>query len=52
MAVPWTGVPMARLVMLAQPKPEAKYIRLETFMDPDIAPASASPGTPGRMWKA
>ena len=38
MAVPWTGVPMARLVMLAQPKPEAKYIRLETFMDPDIAP--------------
>ena len=29
---------MARLIMLAQPKPEAKYVRLETFMDPDIAP--------------
>jgi len=38
MEVPWTGVPMARLVMLAAPRPEAKYIRLETFHDPDIAP--------------
>ena len=38
MAVPWTGVPLARLVELAQPKPEAKYLRMETFMQPDIAP--------------
>ena len=38
MAVPWTGVPMSRLVTLAQPKTEAKYIRLETFLDPSIAP--------------
>ena len=38
MAVPWTGVPMSRLVKLAQPKAEAKYIRLETFFDPSIAP--------------
>lgn len=37
MAVPWTGVPMSRLVSLAQPKAEAKYIRLETFFDPSIA---------------
>ena len=38
MAVPWTGVPMSRLVALARPKLEAKYVRLETFLDPSIAP--------------
>ena len=38
MAVPWTGVPMSRLVTLAQPKAEAKYIRLETFLDLFVAP--------------
>jgi sulfoxide reductase catalytic subunit YedY len=38
MAVPWTGVPMSRLVKLAQPRAEAKYIRLETFFDPSTAP--------------
>ena len=37
MAVPWTGVPMSRLVTLVQPKAEAKYIRLETFFDPSVA---------------
>ena len=37
MAVPWTGVRMSRLVTLAQPKAEAKYIRLETFLDPSVA---------------
>ena len=37
MAVPWTGVPMSRIVTLAQPKAEAKYIRLETFFDPSVA---------------
>ena len=37
MAVPWTGVPMSRLVSLARPKFEAKYVRLETFLDPSIA---------------
>ncbi|MDP7375771.1 MAG: protein-methionine-sulfoxide reductase catalytic subunit MsrP, partial [Alphaproteobacteria bacterium] len=37
MAVPWTGVPMSRLVRLVQPKAEAKYVRLETFFDPSVA---------------
>ncbi len=37
MAVPWTGVPMSRIVTLVQPKAEAKYIRLETFFDPSVA---------------
>ena len=37
MAVPWTGVPMSRLVKLVQPKAKAKYVRLETFFDPSVA---------------
>lgn len=37
MAVPWTGFPLAELVRLASPRPEAKYLRMETFMDPDTA---------------
>jgi len=38
MAVPWSGVPLANLMKVANPKPEAKYLRMETFMDPDVAP--------------
>ena len=38
MAVPWSGVPLANLVKLANPKPEAKYLQMETFLDPSIAP--------------
>ncbi|WMS44209.1 protein-methionine-sulfoxide reductase catalytic subunit MsrP [Acuticoccus sp. MNP-M23] len=37
MVVPWTGFPMADLVALAKPLSGAKYIRTETFMEPDIA---------------
>ncbi len=37
MAVPWTGLPLANLVKLAQPRPEAKYLRMETFLDPKVA---------------
>ena len=37
MAVPWTGLPLAKLVKLAQPRPEAKYLRMETFFDPTVA---------------
>jgi methionine sulfoxide reductase catalytic subunit len=38
MAVPWTGFPMAALVDLARPLGSAKYLRMETFMDPQTAP--------------
>lgn len=38
MAVPWTGFPLARIVALADPKPEAKFVRFETFKDPKVAP--------------
>ena len=37
MAVPWTGVPLANLIKLASPKPDAKYLVLETFLDPSVA---------------
>ena len=38
MAVPWSGFPMAALVDLAKPLGAAKYVRMETFMDPATAP--------------
>jgi methionine sulfoxide reductase catalytic subunit len=38
MSVPWTGFPMAALVDLAKPLGSAKYVRMETFMDPATAP--------------
>jgi sulfoxide reductase catalytic subunit YedY len=38
MAVPWTGFPLKALVDIAKPLSGAKYVRMETFMDPKIAP--------------
>ncbi len=38
MAIPWTGFPLSKIVALADPKPEAKYVRFETFKDPKVAP--------------
>ncbi len=38
MAVPWTGVPLANLIKLASPKSDAKYLVMETFLDPKVAP--------------
>jgi sulfoxide reductase catalytic subunit YedY len=35
--VPWTGFPMADLVALARPLSSARYVRMETFLDPDTA---------------
>jgi len=35
--IPWTGFPMADLVALARPLSSAKYVRMETFFDPDVA---------------
>lgn len=37
MVVPWTGFPLAALVAIARPLGSAKYLRMETFMMPDIA---------------
>lgn len=38
MAVPWTGFPMKELVKLAEPTSKARYVRMETFEDPEVAP--------------
>ncbi|MCF3933915.1 protein-methionine-sulfoxide reductase catalytic subunit MsrP [Acuticoccus sp. M5D2P5] len=38
MVVPWTGFQMSELVKLAKPTSDARYVRMETFMEPDIAP--------------
>lgn len=37
MAVPWSGFPLRSLVEFARPLGSAKYLRMETFLDPDQA---------------
>src|SRR6516225_6085493 len=37
MAVPWSGFPMAAFVAYARPLGSAKYLRMETFLDPTAA---------------
>jgi sulfoxide reductase catalytic subunit YedY len=37
MVVPWTGFPMADFVAFAKPLSSAKYVRMETFMNPEVA---------------
>jgi len=46
MAVPWSGFALKELVKLVGPKPEAKYLRLETFMNPEVAPEQKGPFYP------
>ncbi len=46
MAVPWSGFALKELVKLAQPKAEAKYLRFETFMKPEVAPEQKTPFYP------
>src|SRR5262249_13245944 len=38
MAIPWSGFPFAKLVELAKPLSSAKYVRMETFLEPSMAP--------------
>jgi len=38
MTVPWTGFTLKQLVDLAKPTSGAKYVRLETFLDPKMGP--------------
>jgi methionine sulfoxide reductase catalytic subunit len=37
MAIAWSGFPLAKLVKLAQPLGSAKYLQMQTFMDPKTA---------------
>ena len=38
MVVPWSGFTLRQLVELARPTAKAKYVKFETFNDPEIAP--------------
>jgi sulfoxide reductase catalytic subunit YedY len=38
MTIPWTGFPMAALVKFAEPSSGARYVRMETFENPRVAP--------------
>jgi sulfoxide reductase catalytic subunit YedY len=46
MAVAWTGFPFKKLVDLAKPLGAAKYVRMETFENPKIAPGQRQPWYP------
>lgn len=37
MTVPWAGFPLKSLVAMANPLASARYVRFETFFDPDMA---------------
>ncbi len=38
MAVPWSGFPLKALVETAQPTSDARYLRIESFLNTDAAP--------------
>jgi methionine sulfoxide reductase catalytic subunit len=38
MAVPWSGFAMKNFVEMAKPLGSAKYVRMETFLNPKVAP--------------
>jgi methionine sulfoxide reductase catalytic subunit len=38
MVVPWTGFPLKALVDLAKPNSNAKFVQMQTFNMPDVAP--------------
>jgi methionine sulfoxide reductase catalytic subunit len=38
MVVPWTGFALRRVLDIAKPLSAAKFVRMETFFDPDTAP--------------
>lgn len=46
MTIPWTGFPLAELVRFAEPDSGARYLRMETFMDKEVAPGQTQPWNP------
>ena len=51
MAVPWSGVPLANLMKVAKPLSGAKYLRMETFLDPDVAPGVSTDSRGGLSYR-
>jgi len=46
MTIPWSGFQFSKLVELAKPTSGAKYVRMETFNDPQMAPGMRVPYYP------
>jgi sulfoxide reductase catalytic subunit YedY len=46
MVVPWTGFPMRAFLALAKPLSSAKYLMMQTFMMPSVAPGQEQPWYP------
>lgn len=46
MTVPYSGFPLKALVDMARPLSSARYVRMETFMDPTVASGQRSPWYP------
>jgi sulfoxide reductase catalytic subunit YedY len=46
MTVPWTGFPLRALIDLARPLGDAKYLKMTTFMAPEIAFGQKQPWYP------
>jgi sulfoxide reductase catalytic subunit YedY len=42
MVIPWDGFPLAKLVAMAEPKSEAKYLQFTSFLDPKNCPGQRS----------
>jgi methionine sulfoxide reductase catalytic subunit len=38
MIIPWDGFPLSKLVALADPTEDAKFLKMTTFFDPKVAP--------------
>ena len=47
MVVPWTGIPLRRLVEWCQPRPTAKYVRFVTFGTQDLSGNQKTHEPPG-----
>jgi sulfoxide reductase catalytic subunit YedY len=48
MIVPWTGFQLSKLIEKIAPRPEAKFVRFETFNRPEQSPGMAE--APGYPW--
>jgi methionine sulfoxide reductase catalytic subunit len=42
MVIPWDGFPLAKLVLMAEPKAEAKFLKFTSFLDPKNCPGQQS----------
>ena len=46
MVIPWDGYPLAKLVAMAEPKPEAKFLQFTSFLDLKNCPGQQSQDFP------